>query len=306
MANNHIEFVLNELQTTRLQRLAMVADRERGLRETCPDLKALDLSIARAARLEKGLLPNLYEQRRQLLSQWLSDQALPADWLTPPPDCAKCGDTGYVQGALCACVRNEAARRMFAEAGLTDSSPSFTRFNLEVFPDKRLANGHTLREQMERIRDYALNYATHFPSVPMPNLLFSGRPGCGKTFLLDSIAGRVIERGFWVVRATAFSVNDLMAKAMFDRADPDSLFACDLLALDDLGTEPIFNKVTINSFFNLVNERLANGKPTIISTNLTTDEILKRYGDRIFSRITDQRTTRIFEFEGVDLRKCGG
>lgn len=304
MAGNYTETVLDELQSKRLSQQALIASRERDMRESCPALKALDLAIARAARQDKNLLPELYAQRRQTVAQWLEARGFSEDWFITTPGCAQCGDTGYTNGVLCACVRNEAARRMFSDAGLTDKSPTFARFDLNVFPDKRLPNGRTLREQMAAFRDYAINYSDYFPAVPMPNLLFSGKPGCGKTFLLDCIAGRVIERGYWVVRATAFSVNDIMAKAIFDRADPDSLFDCDLLALDDLGTEPIFNKVTINSLFNLLNERMMRGKPFIISTNLTADEILKRYGERIFSRMADQRTTRIFEFEGGDLRQC--
>jgi DNA replication protein DnaC len=304
MAGDMTERILDELATRRLERQSAVASREREMRECCPALRDIDVKIAAASLRDRAALPSLMEARAHLAADWLRDRGKPDDWLAPAFGCAACRDEGYAGGRLCACVRNEAARRMFNEAGLTDNSPSFERFDLKVFPESvRTKSEHSLRDYMAFLRDLGLNYSDRFPELQKPNLLFTGPTGSGKTFLLDAIAGRVIARGHWVVRATAFGVNDVMAKALFDRADPDSLFDCDLLALDDLGSEPLLNKVTISSLFSLLNERMAKGRPFIISTNLTPEEILKRYGERIFSRMTDARTTRIIEFEGVDLRR---
>lgn len=304
MAEDYTEKVLDEMNTRRLDLLALIAVREREMREDCCELKDIEVRIAHASLRNRSALPELLIMRQRISTQWLTEHNKPKGWLNPAYNCDICKDTGYIDGKLCACVRNEAARRMFRDAGLTDNSPSFERFDLSMFSETtRTKNGRTLREYMAFLRDLGLSYSDRFPKLQTPNLLLSGPTGCGKTFILDSIAGRVISRGFWVVRTTAFGVNDIMAKALFGRADPDSLFDCDLLALDDLGSEPLLNKVTISSLFSLLNERIAKGKPFIISTNLKPGEILQRYNERIFSRMTDARSTRIIEFEGVDLRR---
>lgn len=306
MAGDVIAQVLDEMGAGQEARRSLIAARERQMREGCPDVRALDVQIAAASLKDREALPALMKKRAKAAAAWLKSRSLPADWLNPAHGCPACKDTGYAEGKLCACVRNEAARRMFAEAGLTGDSPTFEKYDLTLFSDNAQSKyGCTLRERMAFLRDMGVGYSDKFPQIQKPNMLFTGHTGCGKTFLMDCIAARVISRGYWVVRATAFGVNDVMAKALFGRADPESLFACDLLALDDLGSEPILNKVTISSLFSLLNERSAKGRPFIVSTNLTPEEILKRYGDRVFSRMTDARTTRVIEFEGEDLRRKG-
>ncbi len=305
MAGEFVEQILNEISTKKDARVAAAAGRARAVREACPELKTVELEIARAARAGRTDLEELTAKREHLVGRWLAEQGLPADWLQAKADCPLCQDNGFVQGQLCACVRNEAARRMYSDAGLTQNSPSFEKFDLSLFSDTVMTkSGASVRDYMAFLQQMGQAYAARFPNLQKPNLLFTGPTGCGKTYLLDCIAAALIERGFWVVRATAFGANEIMAKAVFEKANPDHLFDCDLLALDDLGSEPLFSK-SKTYLFNLLNERMAAGKPYIVSTNLSAGEILQRYEERIFSRITDQRTTRIFEFEGVDLRKCG-
>ena len=306
MANDYTEAALNALKGRQDGRAAEAQSRRKLLNETCPDLKALEVAIARAALAAPESLPELQAQRLTLIGDWLAQRGLGSDWLTPPPSCPLCRDDGWRDGQLCACVRNDAARRMFADAGLAPDGPSFERYDLNIFPaDARTAAGAPLREHMARLRDGAVAWADRFPTLPRPNMLFLGRPGLGKSYLMDSIARRVIDRGYWVVRATAFRTNDIFAKALADKADPDPFFDCDLLVIDDLGAEPVLNKVTVSSFFNLFNERNAAGKPWLISTNLTPEGLITRYGERVFSRLTDTRLTQLIEFEGVDLRHRG-
>ena len=304
MPENYTENVLEEWKSRRSLRQAQAAEREAQMRRECPAIRELDSALARAALRDREAYHRLLASRPALVSTWLREQGLPEDYFTVPIDCPRCTDTGYADGTLCACVRNEVARRMFSDAGIAEDGPSFDRFDLSIFPDNiRAGNGLPVRGYMKRLRDACADYAERFPDNQAVNRLFYGMSGVGKTYMLDCIARRLIERGFWVVRSTAFRVNDIMAKAMFERADPDSLFECDLLALDDLGVEPLLNKVTIASLTNLFNERAQQGKPFLISTNLRPEEIMRRYGERLFSRLTDTRTTKIYEFEGVDLRR---
>jgi DNA replication protein DnaC len=278
--------------------------REAAMRGEQPQIRGLDTAIARAALRDRPAYDALVQQRAALVGGWLKEQRLDPDYLRMPPDCPRCRDTGYAEGALCACVRNEVARRMFRDAGLADDGPSFEKFDLSLFSEtQKIGNGLSVREYMRRLRDACTDYADRFPENIAVNRVFYGPSGVGKTYLMDCVARRVIARGFWVVRTTAFRVNEIMARAMFEKADPESLFDCDLLALDDLGVEPLLNKVTIASLTNLFNERSQQGKPFVISTNLRPEEILRRYGERLFSRMLDTRSTKIYEFEGSDLRR---
>jgi len=302
MLNEIVDAVLEEMRDRNIQRSLLSNARRREMLGECPEIREIDIQIAREAYAHADVA-GLVAKRNKAVKKWLDSKKLPPDYLEPVPACASCGDSGSIGGRLCTCVRNEVARRMFADAGLSDGGPSFERFDLSIFPaDAATRNGVSVRDFMQGLRENSIVYSDKFPALKKPNMLFTGRPGLGKTYLMDCIAARVIARGFWVVRATAFHVNDVMAKALVERADPDSLYECDLLVLDDMGTEPVLNKVTISSFFNLFNERNAKGKPFILSTNLPLEGLLQRYGDRIFSRITDQRLTQVIEFEGVDLR----
>lgn len=304
MPENYTESVLEEWKNRRIDRVAQRTQREAQMRLQSAEIRALDSAIARAARQDREAYAALTARRPALIAAWLREQGLQEDHLDLPVDCPRCGDSFFVGGSLCSCVRNEVARRMFRDAGICADGPSFERFDLNLFSEsKRAGNGLSVREYMRRLRDACADYAERFPDNPAVNRVFYGASGVGKTYMLDCIARRAIERGHWVVRTTAFRVNETMAKAMFERADPDSLFECDLLALDDLGVEPLLNKVTIASLTNLFNERAQQGKPFILSTNLNPEEILRRYGERLFSRLMDTRTTKIYEFEGTDLRR---
>lgn len=304
MSNDIIDIILNELNDKRSAKSRTALSNLDEIKRLSPKLKSIEIQIAKAALHDRASLPVLRQQYDSLLNDCLKERGLSGAFVEPQADCITCADTGFCNGKLCACVKNEAAKRMYSEAGLTNSSPSFDKFNLSLFlPGETTEDGKPLQQYMRALRDFGINYCEQFPQNTRPNLLFYGKPGRGKTFMMDCIAGSVISKGYWTIRATAFHVNDIMAKALFDKANPDNLFDCDLLLLDDLGSEPLLNKVTISSLFNLFNERSIANKPFIISTNLTKEEILKRYGDRIFSRLTDKRTTSIIRFEGIDLRQ---
>lgn len=210
--------------------------------------------------------------------------------LEPQYTCPICEDTGYANGKVCTCyqqlLREEACRRLsgLSSMKLTD----FDDMSLSYYSDKVDARlGISPRERMQKIVDYCRNYANAF-TPNAPSLLLLGATGTGKTHLSLAIAKQVTEQGYSVVYGSIQPLLRKLESEHFGRAEGDSesqLINCDLLILDDLGMEfdSPFNRVCL---YNILNARLLEGKPTIISTNLGHSAIAERYGDQIASRIT--------------------
>lgn len=210
--------------------------------------------------------------------------------LEPQYTCPLCEDTGYANGKVCACyqqlLREEACRRLsgLSSMKLTD----FDGISLSYYSDKvdpRL--GISPRDRMRKIVDYCRTYAREF-TPNAPSLLLLGATGTGKTHLSLAIAKQVTEQGYNVIYGSIQPLLRKLESEHFGRAEGDSetqLIDCDLLILDDLGMEfdSPFNRVCL---YNILNARLLEGKPTIISTNLGHSAIAERYGDQIASRIT--------------------
>ena len=210
--------------------------------------------------------------------------------LDPQYTCPLCEDTGYANGKVCTCyqqlLREEACRRLssLSSMKLTD----FDGMSLSYYSDKvdpRL--GISPRERMQKILDYCRHYAHEF-TPNAPSLLLLGATGTGKTHLSLAIAKQVAEQGYNVVYGSVLTLLRKLESEHFGRAEGDSesqLINCDLLILDDLGME-FDSAFTRASLYNILNARLLEDKPTIISTNLSHSAISDRYGEQIASRIT--------------------
>lgn len=224
------------------------------------------------------------------------------------PRCVLCGDTGYCGGRICACLQKYYAQEQIRSlSSLLDvGSQSFDTFGLEWYDTQPGESGRSPRQLMERNLATCQRYAAEFGKKPA-NLLLDGAPGLGKTFLSACIARVVSEDGFSVVYDTAVHVFARCEAAKF-RADeePDAAVdvrrfeSCDLLILDDLGTEMATGFVQ-SALYQLVNGRLLAGKSTIISTNLTPAQIESRYGAAIWSRLQGEYT--VLPFAGEDIRR---
>lgn len=253
------------------------------------------------AKLKENNLA-LQEERRQLLAS----AGLPEDYLQPHYQCPKCEDTGYIDGMMCSCLkellRKEAYRR------LNDSTPlslcTFDSFSLSYYPDTSDSPDRpSPRAQIGKILSYCRRYAANF-SPDSPSLLMQGGTGLGKTHLSLSIANEAIERGFGVIYGSTQNLASSLEKERFRRDSDDEtnqmLLSCDLLILDDLGTE--FSTSFIDAaIYNIVNTRLMSKRPTIISTNLSLREMETRYTERFVSRIIGSYI-RLF-FYGSDVRQ---
>ena len=225
----------------------------------------------------------------------------PADYSEIKYTCPICCDTGYEGSKLCSCFREELIKENIRSSGIGNliEKQSFDNFRLDIYKDE------AIKKEMTHNLNEAKKYADEF-SRDSKNLLLIGTTGTGKTHLTTAIARTVIEKGFEVIYDSAQNV---VAAFEYDRfksgygqyeARGEKYLECELLILDDLGTE-FSNQFTVSCIYNLLNTRINKGLPTVISTNLGAGELLSRYEDRIYSRIIGQDTV-ILRFLGKDNR----
>ena len=246
----------------------------------------------------------LQQERAQLLR----GMGYPADYLEEKPACPLCGDTGYHDGQVCRCLREYYKRAQLTELSrlLDMGSQSFETFSFDWYSEERGERKRSPRENMERVFDICQDYARHF-SPAADNLLLTGQPGLGKTFLSASIARVVSERGFSVVYDTAEHIFSQMEEEKFrpDESpaaceDAERYRTCDLLIVDDLGTEMVTSFVQ-SALYQLVNGRLLAEKKTVINTNLAPQQLGERYSPQVQSRLEGEY--RVLPFFGEDIRK---
>ncbi len=245
----------------------------------------------------------IQEEKRQLLNQ----MGLPQDCLDEKPACALCGDTGYRNGQVCRCLRQYYAREQQKELSrmLDLGSQSFDTFSLDWYPQEYDSSfGRSSRENMETVYDICADYAHQFGKRP-GNLLLFGAPGLGKTFLSAAIAREVSGNGWSVVYDTAGRIFQRFEAQKFTREedagdDVDRVLNCDLLILDDLGTE-MTTAFVQSALYQIVNTRLMEKKSTILNTNLMPGEIARRYSPQLASRIEGEY--QLLPFFGEDIRK---
>ena len=247
---------------------------------------------------------SLQAEKRVLLAKL----GLPGDALDETPACPLCGDTGYRDGRMCRCLRSYCAREQQRELSrmLDLGSQSFDTFDLSWYSD-RLEPGQrkSARQHMEeKVYNSCAEYASHFGKRP-ENLLLFGAPGLGKTHLSAAIAREVSERGFSVVYDTAGHIFGQFEQQKFGREEEaddhvERVLSCDLLILDDLGSE-MTTAFVQSALYQIINTRLMERRSTIISTNLTPEGIAQRYSPQIASRIEGEYT--LLPFVGEDIRR---
>ncbi len=302
-------------------------EEERRLKEAsglCPDIGRLVaarrdrlFSVVRSA-LRSGRenaavsrLAEDMENYNQKIRELLIKNGLPEDYLQPVYQCKNCRDTGFVGESVkkrCACLNQEYFRQMGRQIGLNERTPqTFETFREEVFSQEIIPGANvSQRTFMCFLRDKCKKYAESFPKTATPDMLFMGTSGLGKTFLMQAIAHRVLERGFSALCLSAFKVVEMTRQAYFSNSSEESapLFNVDLLLIDDLGSEPLMDNVTITQLYHVVNERQNAGKHTILSTNLNSVQFQDRYTERIGSRLLSSAgQCELVAFIGCDIRR---
>lgn len=301
---------------------------QRRLYETEPELPRLDAALRGtmaelaelaltggpdcAAALEDIRKRNLALQRQR--SELLAGLGLGADALDNIPACPKCGDTGWVGAQMCTCLQELCAREQIKELSsvLDLEDRSFERARLDVYSDRPwLGEQRSPRENMRRVFAVCQGYARQFPDYPLKNLFFSGGTGLGKTFLSACIAREVSERGSSVVYDTAINVFSRFEARKFARDagqereakdDTRRYLNCELLILDDLGSE-LTTAMVQASLYELVNSRLSGKYRTIISSNLSMEDIRARYTPQIASRLEGEYQELTFYGDDIRLQR---
>ena len=255
----------------------------------------IDGDTQKAAQL-KQLFQNLSDQKKQILI----DAGLDEDYLTPIYDCRDCQDTGYINGEKCHCFKQQELSLLYEQSNIEEmiSRENFSTLSYEFYQGEDLKR---FEDAVNISKDFVRGFKNHYQ-----NLLFYGTVGTGKSFLSGCIAKEILQSGQAVIYFSANSLFETLARHSFDTKSKESLYNfnkdlynCDLMIIDDLGTE-VTNSFVTSQLFGLLNERNLRQKSTIISTNLSLEELRDRYSDRIFSRITSNYT--ICKLTGPDIR----
>lgn len=254
----------------------------------------------------KNTIADLGEQKALLLSM----HGFPADYLDPVYQCMDCQDTGYIGNQKCHCFKQAVIDMLYTQSNIRRvlETENFEHFSFDYYngQDTDPATGKTPLAAIQNAYHLAKNFIAGF-GVQYENLFFYGTVGVGKTFLSNCIAKELIEAGNSVIYFTAFQLFDLLAKNTFDSHDNTEenetfyrhIYDCDLLIIDDLGTE-LTNTFVSSQLFLCINERHIRKKPTIISTNLSFDKLVETYSERTFSRITSNY--KMIKLIGEDIR----
>lgn len=271
------------------------------------------LSVSNAKRLIMGEQDVLEDYRRQMVllkekrKRLLEAGNFPADYLEMHYDCPHCQDTGYVGNEKCACFIQEEIDLLYTQANLKDilTRENFSTFSTAYYSEKLTdpASNATALDLANRALSQAHAFVEHFGTT-YENLLLYGNTGVGKTFLTNCIAKELLDRRFSVLYFSSTTFFETLAKNTFeqhlDEEDTSSyIFNCDLLIIDDLGTE-MANSFVLSKFFDVINRRHLAEKSTLISTNLSVEALKETYTERSSSRILGNYT--LIKLIGNDIR----
>lgn len=281
------------------------------VREALPEYDALSheesaLFLQKADRLLDGQSEDARRISEEIAlirakkANLLSRAGYPADYLSMQYTCPLCKDTGYADGVKCACFRQASVSLLYEQSGIREllKQDNFDALSYEYYEGEDLTR---FQNAVTTCKNFIRNFNSDYH-----NLFFYGTVGTGKSFLSGCVAKELIEKGNLVIYFSATRLFNELSRCAFQRENRgelnsflDDLFECDLLIIDDLGTE-LTNSFVASQLFSCLNERHIRKKATVISTNLSLQELSDRYSERIFSRITS--SYEICKLSGPDIR----
>lgn len=313
--------IMREYDSRRSYDMMVASDRRREVEEKIPRIRDIRQEVCELTgkvmrdTILKGsdstdALSDMSSRLHELSiekQRLLKAAGYPYGYLDPPYRCPDCKDTGYVDGKKCHCLRQKEFDIAYSQSHLKSylAEQSFDDFSLSYYDDKKVSRGNTPRQLASLALKGCRTFAENFHGKGSGNLLLHGPTGTGKTMLSNCVARQVLRAGYSVIYFTAYSFFELMSEKTFGREsvesdrDYDNLMHADLVILDDLGSEAT-NRMTVTHLFNFINERIISASPVLITTNLSMDELMKRYSDRIFSRIIGNYS--VYTLLGSDIR----
>lgn len=316
LSNSQYEDIIKGYERTRDENRRVLESRRAQIYSDLPDYRKLDESVsslsASTARLvlegDDTALDRLKIQLAEISRkkiELLTAAGFPPDYLDPIYTCPECQDTGYISTAgglrdKCHCFRRQELSLRYAQSNIQDmlSRENFSTLSYGYYQDDDLDH---FKAAVELSKKFVETFKQDYR-----NLFFYGTVGTGKSFLSGCIANELLQAGFSVIYFSASGLFDRLARYAFDTKEKDvlydfygDLYDCDLLIIDDLGTE-ITNSFVTSQLFSCLNERGLRRKSTIVSTNLSLEELRDRYSDRVFSRITS--SFFLCKLTGPDIR----
>jgi DNA replication protein DnaC len=294
----------------------VISARREEIYKKIPELKEIDASVASVSVAHAKLLmegdDNALTQLKAAIkglsgkrAALLKEAGYPVDWLEPIYDCQDCKDTGYITASdgiktKCHCLRRQELSILYEQSHIQNmiSHENFSTLSYDYYQGEDLER---FKGAVKISKDFIEKFKQDYH-----NILFYGTVGTGKSFLSGCIASELLKDGVSVIYFSAAGLFENLARYTFDAKEKEALSAfyqdlynCELLIIDDLGTE-ITNTFVASQLFSCLNERNLRSRSTIISTNLSLEEMRDRYSDRVFSRITSSYT--ICKLTGKDIR----
>ncbi|EOT23397.1 hypothetical protein C805_03058 [Eubacterium sp. 14-2] len=318
LSNTQYNILIRRYEARQLENRHIVMERMDMLYRRFPRFAEIDktissVSVAQARKLMDGddqalsrlkkTIADLTAEKKQILT----DHGYPADYFEPPYQCPDCKDTGYIGREKCHCFRQASIDLVYTQSNLRQilELENFQNFSYDYYSDtqKNPSTGLTSLATAKQAVAVCLDFIKGF-DLEFCNLFFYGDTGIGKTYLSNCVAKELLDSGHSVIYFTASSLFHIFEKNVFGREteyseDYRNIFDCDLLILDDLGTE-LSNAFTSSQLFLCLNERILRRKSTIISTNLSLSQLVDTYSERTFSRISSSYT--MIKLFGNDIR----
>ena len=263
--------------------------------------------------IQKNMEKEIKAIRREI-KQLYKENGIPLNYLEPKYDCEECKDTGFIEEngkyKKCKCYNQLIASEISNIANVSNiDKENFDTFDSSYYSDEsdkeRYGSNVSPRENIEKIRMRVEEFIDNFETTEDSGLLFSGKPGLGKTFMSNCIAKEILAKGHSVIYLTLSKLLDTAIRFKFSANTPENMelykkiYNVDLLIIDDAGTENM-NSQRKEELFEIINERMTNKKKTIISTNLSIDELYQNYDERVISRIIGNY--KKYKFFGDDIR----